>query len=170
MVKQEQGVGSMSTRADFIERQIKKMLLESSTGRLELQRSQLAEKFDCVPSQISYVLETRFTFERGYLVESKRGSGGYIRIARIVDGSREELVRRVRQRIGSAIDQDRADDLLSWLQEEGHITQREAAALRVICHRDTLALDLPARDMLRARILQMALPLLIGRDGQQKEA
>src|SRR5690606_20368205 len=163
-------LGSMATRADFIERQLKKMLSESGTGRLELQRSQLAEKFECVPSQISYVLETRFTFERGYLVESKRGSGGYIRIARIVDDSKEELVRRVRQRIGGAIDQDRAEDLLTWLEEEGHITQREAAALRVICSRDTLALELPTRDVLRARILQRALPLLIGRDDRPEEA
>lgn len=155
----------MSTRADYIERQLKAMLLASGTGSLELQRSQLAQKFGCVPSQISYVLETRFTFERGYLVETKRGSGGYIRIERVVAGAGAELVQWVRKLIGQAIDQQRAEDLLLWLAEEGHLSQRETTAFRAVCARDTLAVDLPLRDLLRARILIMTLPLLIGRGG-----
>lgn len=160
----------MSTRADFIERQLKQMLAQSKGGQLELQRSFLARKFECVPSQISYVLETRFTLERGYQVESKRGSGGYIRIVQVVADSREELVQAVNQRLGDSIDQQRAEDLLAWLYESDVLTRRETQALRAVISRDTLAVDLPLRDLLRARILQRTLPQLLGRGDMGEEA
>ena len=57
--------------------------LEEADGVLELQRSDLAQRFNCVPSQINYVMSTRFSPERGYIVESRRGGGGYIRISRV---------------------------------------------------------------------------------------
>ena len=57
--------------------------LESADGTAELQRSSLADRFGCVPSQINYVIATRFSPERGYMVESRRGGGGYIRITRV---------------------------------------------------------------------------------------
>ena len=57
--------------------------LEEAGGALELQRSDLAQRFNCVPSQINYVMSTRFSPEHGYIVESRRGGGGYIRITRV---------------------------------------------------------------------------------------
>ncbi len=70
----------MGTLADHIEAYIKRMLRESQTNSIELSRAQLADSFACVPSQINYVLTTRFSLERGYVVESRRGGGGgYIR-------------------------------------------------------------------------------------------
>ena len=78
----------MSTLADHIEAYIKKMLRSSQTNSVELSRAQLADDFACVPSQINYVLATRFTLERGYVVESRRGGGGYIRVGHVqVDDS-----------------------------------------------------------------------------------
>ena len=77
--------------SDHIEAYIKAILDQS--GIVELQRSQLADTFQVVPSQINYVIKTRFTESRGYLVESKRGGGGYIRIGRIEFSSHHEMLR-----------------------------------------------------------------------------
>jgi len=71
------------TLSDYIEDYIKKLLSMTAHQYVELQRSELADKFKCVPSQINYVLSTRFTPERGYLVQSRRGGKGYIRIMKI---------------------------------------------------------------------------------------
>ena len=67
--------------SDIIERYLKSILAEAS--QVEIKRSEVADQFDCVPSQINYVIKTRFTLQNGYLVESKRGGGGYIRIAKV---------------------------------------------------------------------------------------
>ncbi len=67
--------------SDLIESYIKKILENSEM--IEIRRIEMADLFNCVPSQINYVINTRFTIQRGYLVESKRGGGGYIRIAKV---------------------------------------------------------------------------------------
>ena len=67
--------------SDVIEAYLKEILASRST--VEIKRSDIAERFDCVPSQINYVINTRFTQEHGYMVESKRGGGGYIRILKV---------------------------------------------------------------------------------------
>ena len=72
----------MARLSDMIEEFIK-ALLEESNGQLELQRNELADYFECAPSQINYVLATRFSLDRGYYIESRRGGGGYIRIIRL---------------------------------------------------------------------------------------
>ena len=84
--------------ADFIQQE-----LEEANGVLELQRSNLAERFGCVPSQINYVMSTRFSPEHGYIVESRRGEGGYIRITRVrVD--RQTLLMHVINSLGDTLD------------------------------------------------------------------
>ena len=65
----------MRNISDIIEKHLKKILQQSNCGAVEIQRSELADKFQCVPSQINYVISTRFTTEKGYIVESKRGGG-----------------------------------------------------------------------------------------------
>ena len=72
----------MARLSDVIEEFIKSLLKESE-GQLELQRNELADFFECAPSQINYVLATRFTLNHGYYIESRRGGGGYIRIVRL---------------------------------------------------------------------------------------
>ena len=77
--------------------------LEEAGGALELQRSDLAARFNCVPSQINYVMSTRFSPERGYIVESRRGGNGYIRITRVrVD--RQTLLMHVINSVGDELD------------------------------------------------------------------
>lgn len=73
----------MANLADSIERFILQLLSDQTEDIIVLQRNELADELECAPSQISYVLSTRFTSERGFMVESRRGTGGYIRIARI---------------------------------------------------------------------------------------
>lgn len=73
----------MRNISDIIENYLKQVLELSESEIVEIKRSEVANKFQCVPSQINYVINTRFTMEKGYMVESKRGGGGYIRISRL---------------------------------------------------------------------------------------
>lgn len=75
----------INNKADTIEEYIRKQLEQNADRQIELKRTALADEFSCAPSQISYVLSTRFTAERGFIVESRRGLGGYIRITVVPD-------------------------------------------------------------------------------------
>ena len=86
--------------------------LNETDGTTELQRAELANRFNCVPSQINYVISTRFSPERGYIVESRRGGGGYIRISRVQMGTKTLLMHTVNA-IGDSIDLKSARALLS---------------------------------------------------------
>ena len=73
----------MRNISDIIESYLKQVLEMSEKEIVEIKRNEIADKFQCVPSQINYVINTRFTIEKGYVVESKRGGGGYIRIIKV---------------------------------------------------------------------------------------
>ncbi|MBX5436890.1 MAG: CtsR family transcriptional regulator [Alicyclobacillaceae bacterium] len=156
--------------SDIIEQHLKDIIRQSQSGVIELQRSELAELFQCVPSQINYVINTRFSLEHGYVVESKRGGGGYIRIRQIQFESEEPLVRML-QSIGDALSQREAEGMIERLERESLITGREAGMLRAAVSRDVLRIDLPFRDQLRARLLTQMLTALFFRDddGRQDE-
>ena len=97
--------------------------LEQADGVLELQRSDLAQRFGCVPSQINYVMSTRFSPERGYIVESRRGGNGYIRISR-VRMDRQTLLMHVINSLGSELDYASARAILTNLAESGAVSVR----------------------------------------------
>ncbi|MDV2583569.1 CtsR family transcriptional regulator, partial [Alkalibacillus haloalkaliphilus] len=78
--------------SDIIEKYLKQVLEMSEADHVEIKRSEIADKFQCVPSQINYVINTRFTIERGYIVESKRGGGGYIRIMKVESHDYADLI------------------------------------------------------------------------------
>lgn len=153
----------MRNISDLIEHYLKQSLENSSEGAIEIQRSDLADKFSCVPSQINYVISTRFTLEKGYSVESKRGGGGYIRIQRVDLPSLEAVQRHIRQTVGDRIDQTTAEGLIYQLEEARFITGREAYLLRAAVSRDTLALKLPVRDEIRAKLLKAMLIALLSK-------
>ena len=89
--------------SDLIASFLQESLEETDGGVLEVQRNDLAQRFNCVPSQINYVMSTRFSPERGYIVESRRGGNGYIRITRVrVD--RQTLLMQVINTLGSQVD------------------------------------------------------------------
>ncbi len=118
----------MGNVADIIEQFILKKLSGQKDDILVLQRNELAGWIECAPSQVSYVLSTRFTIERGFIVESRRGSGGFVRIARL---PLEEIVHH---EIGGASDANltypEALSLIERLKEQRFITRREAALIK----------------------------------------
>jgi transcriptional regulator of stress and heat shock response len=142
--------------SDIIEQYLKQILQQTESRMVEVQRNELAELFQCVPSQINYVISTRFSLEHGYIVESKRGGGGYIRIRQLQLGVHEPLMDLVRS-IGSELSQKEADGIIHRLERENFISEREAAILRAAVSRDVLSLDLPVRDRLRARLMSQML-------------
>lgn len=144
----------MRSLSDFIEQYIKELLESTAEKKVEIQRNELAERFRCVPSQINYVLETRFTAERGYVVRSRRGGGGYIRINRIAFDCAQHLPEVLNNHIADGIDQERAEHCIQRLKESGVITAREASALKAAVRREVLGLNQRERDALRARLLK----------------
>ena len=146
----------MSTLADHIEAYIKQMLRESQTRTVELSRAQLADVFSCVPSQINYVLTTRFTIERGYIVESRRGGGGYIRIGHIhVDDCTAHAVELLRS-IGSELPEKQMENILARLVDYQVITHRQRQIIRGIVQQELSTLD-EGRDSLRASLVRAML-------------
>jgi transcriptional regulator of stress and heat shock response len=154
----------MGNLADRIEIYLKRILEQADEGYVILQRGVLAEEFSCAPSQINYVLETRFSVERGYLVESRRGGGGYLRIVRLGLNQEGQFQTMMRQLIGSHLTQDRAFGLLQRLVEEEIITVREEAIIRVVLHRDGLGQEDMNIDTLRAHLMKRILTTLSRED------
>ena len=151
----------MRNLADRIEGYLLSLIKQSPAGVIEVQRGELAEKFECVPSQINYVLATRFTTERGFLVESRRGGGGYIRISRLNLDSHDEIHRLIHQVLGGMVSQDAALAYIVRLLEADLITAREATLMTAVVQREVLALDLPERDIVRANVLRAMLLALM---------
>lgn len=143
-------------------------LLAQSHGAIRLQRNELAEVFKCVPSQISYVLNTRFTIERGYVVESQRGGGGFVRVCKLeFEHPEKTFLDMAIEVIGENLSQQKAINLLNALQEREILTTRESTILQALMHRRNLAIDLPYRDYIRARLLKAALGAIM-KSGEQK--
>ncbi|GGE56722.1 transcriptional regulator [Pullulanibacillus camelliae] len=148
----------MRNISDIIEEHIKKII--GNYGEIEIKRSELADKFQCVPSQINYVLKTRFSIERGYVVESKRGGGGYIRIVKVTPINEMELIDQMVEFIDDRITQSRSQAIIIRLFEEGLITKREAKLMMSAIDRSVLDLSIPLRDEVRANILRAMLHAL----------
>lgn len=146
--------------SDIIENYLKKVLEMSEREIVEIKRSEIADKFQCVPSQINYVINTRFTIEKGYAVESKRGGGGYIRIIKVQSHDDVHLIEQLISLIQNRIAQSSAEDVILRLVEEDIITEREARIMLSVMDRSVLYIDLPYRDELRARMLKAMLTTL----------
>lgn len=142
------------TLADAIERHILALLEEH--GEAALQRVEVARLYDCAPSQINYVLATRFTPERGFVTESRRGGGGYIRIVRAGRPELPQLAAALRQ-AAEGVSEAVAMAVVARCSASGWLGEREAPMLAAMLRRDVLALPLPDRDLLRARLLAAAL-------------
>ncbi|TDF91421.1 CtsR family transcriptional regulator [Paenibacillus piri] len=153
----------MRNISEIIEQYLKQSLQQSNEGMIEIQRNDLADQFACVPSQINYVISTRFTLEKGYIVESKRGGGGYIRIQRIELNAHGSVLDHIFKTISGQIDQTTSEGLLYQLKESGYITSREAALMKAAIDREVLVLKLPLRDEIRARILKAMLISLLSK-------
>ena len=140
-----------------IEDYLLRLLSVSPRQHIDLQRKELAERFQCVPSQINYVLGTRFTLERGYLVESRRGGGGYVRLSRIRQDGSMPLLTSLCSSIGGSISQKKAEDLLDLLKEERLITSRERGILGAAVKKEYYPPISEVQDRLRGTFLRDAL-------------
>jgi len=159
---------AMGSLADRIEAHIMRLLAHSDEGYVEVRRYELAHLFDCVPSQVTYVLSTRFTPDRGFIVESRRGGGGYIRIvARHPRPERERLARAWR-RIGQALTEAEAEGLLDWLERTGVATCRQTTVARQVLRQEAAQLEPPLDGVMRAALLKgMLVVLAEGRGGSE---
>ncbi|WP_010308094.1 CtsR family transcriptional regulator [Kurthia senegalensis] len=150
----------MKNISDIIEGYLKEVIELNDKGLVEIKRSEIADMFQCVPSQINYVINTRFTEERGYQVESKRGGGGYIRIVRIELTSITDLIDEMIGQLGNAAPQQVTEDIVFRLIDEELITKKEAKLMLSAVDRNVLSLNLPLRDEIRARIFRAMLTTL----------
>jgi len=132
-------------------------MLSDTGGTAELQRAELASRFNCVPSQINYVISTRFSPEHGYIVESRRGGGGYIRIKRVAMES-ELLIMHTVNAIGERVDTNTAAALLANLLRNDVISEKDVTLIMSAIGTNALRPARPIdRDTLRASILKQML-------------
>ena len=117
----------MSNIADMIESYILRQLATRQDGQVELRRTDIADEISCAPSQISYVLSTRFTQDKGFVVESRRGLGGFIRIVQVP--LRDLVYQDMLSKINEDTDMETVQSMVRYLTQHGMVETREAALL-----------------------------------------
>ena len=137
--------------SDIIEAYLKKVLGQDE--QVEIRRSEMADRFNCVPSQINYVINTRFTVQQGYLVESKRGGGGYIRIIKVKLLDEVEMLDMMIDIVGSKISQKNAYSIIQRLFESEMLTKREANIMLSVMEKSLLNSTEANENELRAKLL-----------------
>ena len=142
----------MAQLSDTIERCIKELMSEEA--HIELRRNELAQHFGCAPSQINYVLATRFSVDHGYLIESRRGGGGYVRIVRMHPREEGNLLDALLKRVGNSIDEDTTNAIIQHLRDNRLVTANEAALMRAATARNALSLPVSGKDVLRAAVFK----------------
>ena len=138
--------------SDIIEEFIKE-LFDDGSDAIEIQRNELAEHFNCVPSQINYVISTRFKPQQGYYVESRRGGGGHITIKK-VNNDKEDYIMHIINNIGNELTSSEADILISDFLSYNIIDTKTAKLLKVATNDKVLKLDKSIKDEVRARIFK----------------
>jgi transcriptional regulator of stress and heat shock response len=146
----------MSKISDLIESFLNE-LMEENKGAIEIQRNEMAGYFNCAPSQINYVLTTRFTSDRGYVIESRRGGGGSIKIMKIDMDENNFLFEMLANRIGDSVNKEGAFELLEILYRKGLMDIRIRNIIKTVVDDNTLSnISKPGRDRVRAEILKAA--------------
>lgn len=148
--------------SDLIEEYLKKALQEE--GKVEIQRNEVAELFNCVPSQINYVINSRFTIQHGYAVESKRGGGGYIRIIEIQVNNNAEQLERIDEIIGNELSEKDAQIIINTLYQSDLMTEREAHMMLAAIDQNHFTKQEAVDNQIRANILSSMVRLLILRN------
>ena len=145
--------------SDMIEEFIKELFNDENS--IEIQRNDLAEKFNCVPSQINYVISTRFKPAQGYYVESKRGGGGHITIKKI-NLTKSNYLMHIISSMGDKITAQEVDIFISNFLSYDMISENEAKLLKVATSDNVLTINPKDRDKLRANIFKNMLINLVG--------
>lgn len=144
--------------SDMIESFIKDLFEDDDY--IEIQRNDLAEHFKCVPSQINYVIATRFKPSQGYYVESKRGGGGYISI-RKVNITKSNYLMHIISNMENQITAQEVDIFISNFLSYGIISEKEAKLLKVATSDNVLTVSQDIKDSLRAKIFKNMLLNLV---------
>ena len=151
----------MSSLSKQIEEYIKSLLEQESAGVVEIQRNFLSEYFHCVPSQINYVLSTRFTPVQGYMVETRRGGGGFVRIVSPQLDDDDDLQDALMDAVGDKLTQSDSEGLTEYLYQQGILSQREMLLFNsMLKDRVMTGLDKNQRDNVRASMMQHMLAML----------
>ena len=143
----------MASISDIIEKFIKDLMEDSDT--VQIQRNELANLFNCAPSQINYVLTTRFSREKGYEVQSKKGGGGYVKIDKVAKLNKEQVLYILHKKIDKEITYIQSKVIIKWLLDINLINNRESKI--ILCAIDDKSLNTPIRglnDILRAKVLK----------------
>lgn len=142
--------------SDAIETYLKQILRQSE--KIEIRRSELAQRFDVVPSQINYVIKTRFTIQNGYIVESKRGGGGYIRIVQIPLRTDPRFIEELIQSLSEVVSIREATDIIESLYRDELLTEREGKIVLTMLSKEALAVgDARMAGQLRGQLLRQLL-------------
>lgn len=144
----------MAGLSNEIERWIHQLLHETENGILEIGRNDLAHHFGCAPSQINYVLTTRFTPYKGYTIESRRGGAGYIRIVKVTMGDDDTLTDIIQNTIGEQITKDRAFHIIKKLVKDKIATENEGTLMLQAMEDTCLGRVKEDRNAVRADILR----------------
>lgn len=149
----------MARLSDVIEMFIKEMLKSTEEKQVEIKRNELANYFRCAPSQINYVLTTRFTLDKGYCVESKRGGGGFILIKMINYDNNKPDIKAMNEKIGTSLTYDAALKILDSLYDHGIIKQREKEIIKIVIN-DRILGSSKDKNKLRADIIKGVLTVI----------
>lgn len=151
----------MSGLSNIIEKFIKEMLNDAENNMVEIQRNELAEQFECAPSQINYVLTTRFTPYMGYYIESRRGGGGYIKIIKVGIDEYKDINNTIMNTIGNSITKNKAYNIIDGLIEGNIIEKKEGNIIKAaIGDRALYNIEFSLRNKIRADILKDILLIL----------
>lgn len=154
----------MANISDVIEQFILKSL--GDDGIVEISRNDLASFFSCVPSQINYVLETRFTMDRGFVKESRRGGGGYIRISKVPINEDTYVNSLILESIGEELTEKRANQILDKLENENIFSKKERKIISSAICESALQMPFSFKDKLRANIFKNILMYILKDKGE----
>jgi transcriptional regulator of stress and heat shock response len=156
----------LSKISDIIEIFIKELLDESGDMEIEIQRNELANYFKCAPSQINYVLTTRFSIDKGYLIESRRGGGGYIKIGQM-NVDKNTYTKILLEEIGNSISKMKAASIIDMLKEKKHITDRESMIMTAAISDRSINTPINIKDQVRANILKSMIITIFNYTGRE---
>ncbi|SCZ05714.1 CtsR family transcriptional regulator [Alkaliphilus peptidifermentans] len=151
----------MARVSDLIEIFLKELFKETNSGSVEIQRNELAKYFDCSPSQINYVLMTRFTLKQGYTTESYRGGGGYVKITRLMVNQSQHLFHIITRELGDNVSKSQAARVIYTLKERNIITNKEAKIIEAAIDDNAIISPINIKDQIRAGILKNMLAVLL---------
>lgn len=146
----------MSSLSDKIEKYLRN-LIRQYEGEVEIKRNRLADDFNCAPSQINYVLDTRFTVERGFIIESRRGGGGYVRIIKVKLNSKNEAMKNIIKQLEGPLQPKEAKGIIKRLHENNLIRQRDRVLLEAAISKDSIGFESEEKNAIRTQVLKNTL-------------